>query len=126
MQKRIIILIVLAVGLIIGYSYIYQDHRDIENEVAKYAITTEDIASSFSENSVASEAKYLNTTIEITGKITERDSLSITLDDKVFCQFINTIQNTSKPNALLKIKGRVIGYDDLLEQVKLDQCTIIN
>ncbi|WP_299276089.1 hypothetical protein [uncultured Psychroserpens sp.] len=126
MRKRIIILIVLAIGLIIGYNYIYQDHRDIESENAKYKMTTSDIALSFSENISESEAKYLNTTIEVAGKISESDSHSITLDDKVFCQFTNAIQNTIKPNSQLKVKGRVIGYDDLLEQVKLDQCIIAN
>ena len=29
-------------------------------------------------------------------------------------------------NIKVKIIGRVVGYDDLLEQVKLDQCTRIN
>jgi len=26
----------------------------------------------------------------------------------------------------ITIKGRVIGFDDLLEQIKLDQCFILN
>ncbi|WP_298758435.1 hypothetical protein [uncultured Psychroserpens sp.] len=126
MRKRIIILIILIIGIIIGYNYIYQDHRDIENEVAKYEITSEDITSSFSKNPTEAETKYLNTTIEVAGKISESDNTSITLDDKVFCQFTNNIQNAVKVDSKIKIKGRVIGYDDLLEQVKLDQCSILN
>ncbi|MEH6535693.1 MAG: hypothetical protein V7719_04825 [Psychroserpens sp.] len=124
MRKRIIILIAFIIVGIIGYNYIYQDHRTIENEVAEYEITTHEIALRFLENSKRAGSKYLNTTIEVIGKVSEKDSNAITLDDKVFCQFTKAIQNTIAHDSELKIKGRVIGYDDLLEQVKLDQCTI--
>ena len=124
MRKWIIILIVLIIAAIIGYNYIYQDHRDIENEIAEFEITSNEIALRFIENTEDAEAKYLNTTIEVSGNVSEGDSTSITLDDKVFCQFSQALQNENQLNTKLKIKGRVIGYDDLLEQVKLDQCTI--
>ena len=70
------------------YKYIYQNHRDIQNEQAKFVISSNSIVNEFFLNSIESEKKYLNTKI--------------------------------------KIKGRFIGYDDLLEHVKLDQCLIIN
>ena len=124
MRKRISILIILIIVIVIGYNYINQSHRDIETEVAEFDISTSDIASSFLNNISEAEIKYLNTTIEITGAITEISSNSITLDDKVFCQFTNAVEITLDKNSKIKIKGRVIGYDDLLEQIKLDQCTI--
>lgn len=126
MRKKIALLVIVLIGGIVGYNYIYQDHRDIENEAAQYEITTNEIALIFSDNPVEAEAKYLDTTIEVIGKVSEKDSHAITLDDKVFCQFTETIKDSIKHNSELKIKGRVIGYDDLLEQVKLDQCTLHN
>ncbi|WP_299334408.1 hypothetical protein [uncultured Psychroserpens sp.] len=124
MRRRIIILVFLIIAVLFGYNYIYQDHRDIESEVTKFEVTTEDIASSFSDNVTVAETTYLNTTIEVSGKVSEYNNNSITLDDKVFCQFIDNIKHNIESNTEIKIKGRVIGYDDLLEQVKLDQCTI--
>ncbi|WP_435413103.1 OB-fold protein [Psychroserpens mesophilus] len=124
MRKRIGILAVIVIALIIGYSYINQSHRDIEHENAEFNVNAIEIASNFSENTSLAETKYLNTTIEVNGNITEVNSNSITLNDKVFCQFTKAIETTLKSNTTVKIKGRVIGYDDLLEQVKLDQCTI--
>ncbi len=122
--KISIILITMLLIVIIGYKYIYQDHRNIENEVAQYEITTNEIALQFSENAEHATSKYLNTTIEISGTVSENDSSTITLEDKVFCQFTKMIKHNVELNSELKIKGRVIGYDDLLEQVKLDQCII--
>ena len=124
MRKRISVIVILMITIVAGYFYINQSHRDIETEVAKFEISSLDLASNFLNNSSEAETKYLNTTIEVVGNISELDSKSITLDDKVFCQFTNSIENTFDKNLQIKIKGRVIGYDDLLEQVKLDQCTI--
>ncbi|MFI1743716.1 OB-fold protein [Thalassobellus sediminis] len=124
-MRKIIIFIFIILLAIIGYNYIYQDHRDINSEQTDFSLTPTTILNEFSINPSASEKKYLNKTIEIEGNITEKNANNLTLDNKVFCQLINNTQNTPVNNSPIKVKGRVIGYDDLLEQVKLDQCTIL-
>ena len=109
----------------LAYSYIYKDHRDIENEVAKFSMSSIDISNEFEINPSEAEAKYLNKTIEISGAITELNTNQITIDDKVFCLFNNPITNLNLDKKVI-VKGRFIGYDDLLEEIKLDQCNIIN
>lgn len=126
MLKKIIVFGVIIIAGIVGYNYIYQDHRTIENEKVEFIVSSQEIASQFFENVTTSEQKYLNKTIEVSGLITEISKKDLTLDDKVFCQFSEAIKTSVKNKSKIKIKGRVIGYDDLLEQVKLDQCTIIN
>ena len=125
MRKWIIIIVIIAAATVIGYNYIYQDHRSIENENAEFIMSSNEIANLFLENSTSSEQQFLNKTIEVSGLISEINTNDITIDDKVFCQFSNTIKPAVREKFNIKIKGRVIGYDDLLEQVKLDQCTII-
>ena len=71
------------------------------------------------------EKKYLNKTIEIEGIPSEINDNSITLDDKVFCQLVKKSSVAIKNGTKLIIKGRLIGYDNLLEQVKLDQSEIV-
>lgn len=127
MQKKwFFILLIIIIAAIIGYNYIYQDHRTIEDETAEFVLTSQVISNEFSLNTKSAETKYLNTTIEVSGLVSEINSNDITLDDTVFCQFSEALKASIKENSNIKIKGRVIGYDDLLEQVKLDQCTIIN
>jgi len=128
MRKKwiIILFILVVVVVVISYNYIYQDHRTIENENAEFVISSAEIANLFSENSVSSEQKFLNKTIEVSGLISELNTNDITIEDKVFCQFSDDLKLSIDKNSKVKIKGRVIGYDDLLEQVKLDQCTLIN
>ena len=125
-RNWITLIIILIITTVVGYNYVYQDHRDIENEQAEFTISSAEINQLFSENSTAAEQKFLNKSIEVSGLITDINSNDITIDDKVFCQFANNLETSLDKNEKVKIKGRVIGYDDLLEQVKLDQCTIIN
>jgi hypothetical protein len=124
MKKWFIIILICVIGFLV-YKYVYQDHRNIANESSIYKITAIDISNEFEINSIASENKYLNKTIEVSGEISDKNSQNITIDDKVFCQFSSKIQTVTDTNIII-VKGRFIGYDDLLEQVKLDQCLIIN
>ncbi|WP_223551568.1 hypothetical protein [Aestuariivivens sp. NBU2969] len=126
MKKLIFIVIVVIVASVISYNYIYQDHRNIEEEQASYNMKASILVNEFAIDPTTSEKKYLNKSIEIIGNITGISDHTITLNQTVFCQLSKNIK--TKPNlyAPIKIKGRFIGYDDLLEEIKLDQCSIIN
>jgi antitoxin component YwqK of YwqJK toxin-antitoxin module len=117
------VLILVIIG-VVGYNYIYQDHRNIEKESAEFTMTAMEIANLFKEDAINAEQTFLNKTIEVTGNVSDSNKSEITIDSQVFCQFVEAIKEM-KHNENIKIKGRVIGYDDLLEQVKLDQCSII-
>lgn len=118
------ILLLLLLTALIGYNYVYQSHREIATETAKFEIASKDLATRFITNLKGAEATYLNITIIVSGDISEITNNNITLNEKVFCQFKTDIKSGINKNKKTKIKGRVIGYDDLLEQVKLDQCVI--
>ena len=128
MKNKFWILIVLvAIFGILGYNYIYQDHRNISTESADFTVNSKSFSEEFKDDPQNSETKYLNKTIILTGEITEINTSDITLNDVVFCNLISTLEaNTLELNKTVSIKGRCIGYDDLLEQVKLDQCTLTN
>ncbi|MBC3757676.1 hypothetical protein H7U19_04630 [Hyunsoonleella sp. SJ7] len=126
MKKWGFILLVILIGGIMGYNYIYQDHRDIETEKPEYVLTSKTLIDEFSSNVKASEQKYLNKTIELSGNITEIGEHNLVLNSSIFCQFQNPVPNSIKTGQDIIIKGRFIGYDDLLEEIKLDQSTIIN
>jgi hypothetical protein len=112
--------------LIIGYFYVYQDHRDIGSEKAAFIVSSTELFEEFVNDPQYSEQKYLNQTIEISGVISDLKTIDLTLDDHIFCQFNEQISKELQHNITIKIKGRFIGYDDLLEQVKIDQSSIIN
>lgn len=107
-----------------GYKYaINQGSRDLNTESAKYTTTSLKLFDEFQSNSETATTKYLNQAIEVKGNVTSLNINLIILDGKISCQLQN--DETPKLNSSITIKGRVTGYDDLLEEVKLDQCLIL-
>jgi hypothetical protein len=125
-MRKWIAAIVLILIIIIGYNYVYQNHRNIDEEKPEFSLTADTIKNEFASNGSVSQRKYLNKTVVITGQVTDSNAKEITLNSSVFCQLNMPLKSSLNNEASIKIKGRVIGYDDLLEQVKLDQCSIIN
>ncbi len=125
-KKIIIIAVSLIIIFFIAYNYLYQEHRNIEKEEVAYVMSSQDFFNEFSLKPVVSAKLYLDKTVLIDGNISEINEYDITLDDAVLCQFGDKIIFKNKVNDRLKIKGRCIGYDDLLEQVRLDQCVLID
>lgn len=123
MKKSIVFIAALAISML-GYNYLYKEHRNINQEIPEYILTSSLLSTKFQLDLIDSEKNLNNKTIEVKGQVTEINNQGITLDNVVFCQFDETIKNKLKINSIIIVKGRCIGYDELLEQVKLDQCSI--
>lgn len=121
-QKKFLILFILLllVGYF-GYNYLYQDHRDIKSETSQLEITAPYLLERFKTNDGNA---LLNKTISVSGVITNLEDRAITLDESVYAAFDENIQHLTT-NENIIIKGRCIGYDELFEIVKLDQCSLI-
>ncbi|HNP68014.1 MAG TPA: hypothetical protein PKH16_08935 [Aequorivita sp.] len=119
-RKILILIILLSVGYF-GYNYIYQDHRDIKSETSQLEITASYLLERFKTNDGNA---LLNQTISVTGVITNLEDGAITLDESVYATFDENIPQLTT-NEKIMIKGRCIGYDELFEIVKLDQCSLI-
>ena len=124
MKKIVISSLVLILMLFLGYKYLYHEHRDIATEKAVYSVTVNQILKEFVADETKANAKYLDKSITVKGKITTIDSVtnSVVLDEKVFVLFTNS--TNVKLNENIVVQGRLIGYDSLLEEIKIDQAQI--
>ena len=113
-----------AVGL---YLYIYKAHRDIASEKESYLVSVTSIFEEFKKDETKSNHKYLDKTIEVSGKISSVDAETniIVIDEKLTAVFKDKIPANIKKLSTVKIKGRFIGYDELLEELKMDQCNFV-
>lgn len=124
-KRSKIVLIGLALvllGVFIGYKIIYKPHPTIESQSSDFVGRAELLKSE-----IANDAeKWQNAIVEVEGKITSLDANGGVLNETIFCQFktAETSAQLSEGKAV-KVKGRFIGYDDLLEEIKLDQCIIL-
>ena len=128
MKKKLIIALVLVIVLaIVGYNYLYKPHRNISEETATYTLQSMELITQFETDVDLYQQHYLNKTIEIKGSISEINPTTVTLNEFIFCSMLPDFDaNKYKTNTSVTLKGRFIGYDDLLGEIKLDQCTITN
>lgn len=127
-MKKIILMVLFLLLLAGGYFYVYKEHRNIANEEVSFDIAVPALFLEYQSNESIANTKYLDKTIVVSGKVSSlnTENHSIVLDEKLFATFLDKIPSTIKSNFEIKIKGRLIGYDSLLEEIKMDQCVILN
>lgn len=126
MKKGLIILGILLIVIAGLYFYAYRSHRDIASENSDFSVSVATLQKEYSENVDLTNKKYLDKTIEVNGKITSIDLTNhfIVVDSKLTAIFNDSILTNVSPQKTIKIKGRFLGYDDLLEEFKMDQVSL--
>ena len=125
-KKAIIVILLIAVLGFLGYSYIYKSHRDFASENPVAINSVYELMEDFKKDESSANKKYLDKVIQIKGKVTQVDAVqnTITIDEKLFSSFQKEDFKEVKLNDAILVKGRFIGYDELLEECKMDNCTI--
>jgi hypothetical protein len=123
-KKQTILIGVLALILCLGfgsYQYVMKGGgRNIETETADYQVQAKDLLVEFNTDAATATKKYLNKTMEISGNVTALEKQQLIIESSIVCDFSNN--STARLGIHSKIKGRLLGYDDLLGEIKLDQC----
>ncbi|WP_418263130.1 OB-fold protein [Flavobacterium faecale] len=127
MKKYIIIIGILILTMVGGYFYIYKVHRNIENEKEVYNGQVENIFMAYQENEIDANLKYLDKTIVVTGFISSFDEVTktVVIEHQLHAVFIDSLPDGLKIGEPIEIKGRLIGFDSLLEELKMDQSVVI-
>lgn len=129
MKKKILYgIIIIVIFSFFVYRYMYQDHRDISAETATFVTSVPELEKEFVANDSLASLKYQDKTIEFSAKVTALDpeNKAIILDSKIFATFNDSISKEIILGKTLRIKGRFLGYDELLEEFKMDQTSIID
>ena len=110
------------VVLVLLYNYLFKSHQDVTKEVIykSYNFTT------INDELEITDSLLTGKIVEYKGYVTSVSKDNLMLDNIVFCQFKDTLIGLVKENQVVKIKGRVIGYDDLFNELKLDQCYFLD
>lgn len=124
-KKKIIVLIPIL-GLILLsisiYNYLYKGHRNIAEEEIAHQLSTKKLNDALRTNT--SSITYIDQVIQTHGKITAVEQNTIVINNSVQVSFQDNVQGLAMEN-IIAIKGRCVGYDDLLEVVKIDQAVIM-
>jgi len=116
-----------AMGLLIALYMWNKPHRNVSETRALYQVTAADLSHTYMQSAEAANQRYLDEVIAVSGTVTQINDASVTLDETVYAAWDSTfISSEIIKGQALKIKGRVVGYDDLFGQVKLDFCRVVD
>lgn len=101
-------------------NYLYKPHQNIEDLPPIYTGNSSSFIALVSND----YSIWNNKVVEITGNISEVSNNSLIIDSFLFCQLLENTNYKLKPNTFITIKGIVIGYDELLHELKLTQCIV--
>jgi hypothetical protein len=126
-KLKIIGLSLLLVALVGFTAFNYVMHggaRNLASEDTAFTVTSKNISTEFNANLEVSNKKYLEKAIAITGSVTVVNDTVVTLDNTIICN-LKSPDSSIKKDQAVTVKGRVVGFDDLMGELKLDQCFII-
>ena len=126
MSKKIKISVVvfLIIGLIgfLAYNYImHGGARDIQSEDAAFTVSSTNLKGEFTSNSDKAIKKYQDKTIQISGNVSSVKDSIVTVDVTILCK-MKSLDNAIIVGKPICLKGRFVGFDDLMGELKLDEC----
>ena len=114
-------MMVLTVGAVYVYQYISMSPKDVVE------ITPEYIGDATEFNFLVTDnlSYWTGKVVQIDGKVTELTEYGVVINGTIFCQFENRDDLQSiVENQQINIKGKLVGFDEILMEIKLAQCIL--
>lgn len=124
--KKIALIIFIALIAIVASAYYYVNNagkRDIAEEKAEFTVASTQIMAEFTNDATASTNKYLNKAIVISGTVTDASAGEVVLDSNIICK-LHDKEFLQEKGKKVNVKGRFLGFDDLMGELKMDECFI--
>ena len=122
-----LLLPVAVIGFLMIIYIFYKPHPEWNQMEPVYELRAVDLLLEYRSNILKANSKYLNQVLSITGEVTSLEANLVIIDHGVTftldsTQIINVQPAVGKR---LIVKGRCVGYDDLLEEVRMDHGFIL-
>ena len=136
MRRKLLIqifILLAAIVMVAGYLIYNKPHRNILDEEAKFSLSLVEMNEEFLVDEDAAYKKYFNQVVEISGTAVSIDEKAnkrydVVLKSREIIANGELISPDVQPAKLIEqevlLKGLFIGYDNLLEEIKLSECSI--
>jgi hypothetical protein len=128
-KTKKVILILFAIGAMVGawavWYVFFKPHRNVGSETATFIMKATELANAFATDTSAS-AKYIDKAILLEGVISTVDTNRIAINH-VICNLAEGARKDAaglQAGQTVKVQGRLTTYNDLMEEILLDQCVI--
>lgn len=115
------------VGVVVGawavWYVFFKPHRDVGSEKPQYTLTSQALSDAF-KNDTTAMGTYVDKAILVEGTITGLEGKHVSLGN-IICSMdsVNALKIGSlKSGDAVKIQGRLTSYNDLMEEIMMDNC----
>jgi regulatory protein YycI of two-component signal transduction system YycFG len=127
-KSKVIVVFILTSLLLVGIIVYYQfnkPHRNFSEESASFNLSAMELVESYQKDPALSDSLYVDQFVAVTGEIMELTDQSILLSPGVYLNLDST-QNFEllKVGQEVSLVGRVLSFDPLFEEVKMDNARI--
>ena len=100
-------------------------HRDAANEKPAYTLNAQQFSNAFKSDTSALKT-YVDKAVLLNGQVTAIDGIHVSLGNVVCAVDSTQIDKVSKLKTgdSVKIQGRVSTYNDLMDEIDMDQCVL--
>jgi hypothetical protein len=131
MKKNKLTLTFIAISLIAGGLFVYyqfnKPHRDFSEEEAAFSLQATELVQAYQEDEALADSLYVDQLIAVQGEIKELKDLAIVLEPGVYLSLDSTQSiNSLSVGEKVTLIGRVLSFDPLFEEVKMDNARIKN
>lgn len=111
----------------LGYYLIFgAGPRNILDEKASFVLNANELQHPFKNGEHRTAVSYIDEVAQVNGSVTAYEGNTLELDYKVQVNLVNNPDSTVQIGSVVSVKGRCVGYDDLLEVVKMDQAMLLD
>ncbi|SRR5690606_1990200 len=114
--------LVLVLMAVLAQRFLYPAPRDIARERVEFEMSARALSEAMSQ--MESTPPYANRVVLTWGKIVEIRGRRIVLEHGVEALMLDPVENVGVGDKVT-IKARCVGYDELLEAVRLDQASMV-
>ncbi len=112
-------------GAAMVWSLLEQPHRDVGEEAAQFKMVPAELQIVMASADEGANA-HLNAVVELFGVVAENNDRQLVFEGGVIAAWDTTRQHrTPDVGELIRLKGRVTGYDDLFEEVRMDGAVLL-
>ena len=107
------------------WSLLEHPHRDVGEEAAQFKMVPAELQIVMANAEDGANA-HLNAVVELFGVVAENNDRQLVFEGGVIAAWDTTRQHrTPDVGELIRLKGRVTGYDDLFEEVRMDGAVLL-
>ncbi len=131
MKKIKLALTFIAIALIAGGAFVYyqfnKPHRDFSDEKAAFTLQAEALVKAYQNDEALSDSLYVDQLIAVQGEIIELKNQAVVLKPGVYLSLDSnqSIDGLSVGESTTLV-GRVLSFDPLFEEVKMDNARLKN